>query len=71
MARARIDDNEGAAVVAARWIAGGGIDPHNRIIDRPLAVATVQDHFIVEGENGLKSLLLARDVGIATLAQNV
>ena len=71
VASARIDDHPRPAILARRHRAFGRVNAHQRVIDRPLKLAAVDDEVVVESEHRREGLFLARDHRLAALAKRV
>ena len=68
---AGIDDDPRAAVVARRHRPFRRVNVHERVIDRAIELAAVDNHVVVEGEDRPETFFFARDAGIAALAQRI
>ena len=68
---ARIDDHPRPAILARRHRAFGRVNAHQRVVDRPLKLAAVDDEVVVEGQHRREGLFLARDHRLAALAKRV
>src|SRR3984957_14850857 len=61
VASARIDDHPRPDILARRHRTFGRVNAHQRVIDRPLKLAAVDDEVVVESEHRREGLFLARD----------
>jgi hypothetical protein len=68
---ARIDDDPGAAVFTRRHCPFRRVNAHQRVVDRVIEFAAVDDHVVVESENRLEAFRLAYNAGIAALAKRI
>jgi hypothetical protein len=47
------------------------VNAHERVVDRAIEFAAVDDHVVVESENRLEAFRLAHNAGIATPAKRI
>jgi len=69
MSGARIDDDPGAGFVARRCCPFHRMNAHERVVDRAVELAAVDDDVVLKSEYWPKTFFLAHDASIAALAQ--
>jgi hypothetical protein len=69
VAGTRIDDHPRPRALVGGRRSLRRMDAHQGVIDRAIELAAVDDKVVVEGEDRLEAVLVARDAGIAALAQ--